>query len=144
METFKEVSDALIVWLVCPLYSSVPVPSTALQPAALNVMLSLPATVMPIFPVQEVAPLDKVNGPPMVVPPLFTAVTVTESMDASLIMLFAPRLLPASGEQDTLTSTVFETDVAGSLFKLHDPKRQSADTMKSIQVSFFMSLFLFN
>jgi hypothetical protein len=80
----------------------------------------------------------------MVVPPLFVAVTVTESMDASLIMLFAPRLLSPSGEQDTLTSTVFETDAAGSLFRLHDPKRQSEAAMKIVQASFFKSFFLFN
>jgi hypothetical protein len=122
----------------------VPVPSAALQPLATNVMLSLPVTVILILPIQVVDPLERVNGPPMVVPPLFTAVTVTESMDASLIMLFAPRLFSPSGEQDTVTSTVFESDAVVSLFRLHDPKRQSADTMKSIQVSFFMSFFLFN
>jgi hypothetical protein len=122
----------------------VPVPPAALQPVALNVMLSLPVTEMLMLPVQEVAPLVSVRGPPMVVPPLFMAVTVTESIEASLIMLFAPRLFPPSGEQDTVTSTVFETGAVISPFRLHDPNRQSEAAMKIVQVSFFMSFFLFN
>jgi len=121
----------------------VPVPPKPLQPVALNVMLSLPVTVMLMLPFQAVDPLVSVTVW-LIVAAAFVAVTVTESIEASLIMLFAPRLFSPSGEQDTVTSTVFETGVTASLFRLHDPKRQSEAAMKIVQASFFKSFFLFN
>jgi hypothetical protein len=121
----------------------VPVPPAALQPLAANVIVALPVTVMLMLPVQAVDPLVSVTVW-LIVAAAFVAVTVIESMEASLITLFPSRLFSPSGEQDTVTSTVFESDAAVSLFRLHDPKRQREDTMKIIQVSFFILFFLFN
>jgi hypothetical protein len=93
---------------------------------------------MLMLPVQEAAPLVSVNGPPIVVPPLFTASTVTESTAASVIRLFAPKPFSESGEQDITTSTAFEPDDAPLKLRLQAQKRQREVARKIVPMSFFI------